>query len=160
MSASRASMCRRERDLPGGRVRRSGWLGGAVAVLSLAATMGGCSQGPNPSLAGPTYPERSQAKTLDIQVVRNETEIRLTNTTARSYRSSRLWINRWYSKPIERFDVGQTLKLSLWDFRDEYGEAFQAGGFFATRKPEKLVLAQLESGDEMLGLIVVEAATE
>lgn len=124
------------------------------------AAVARCSQGPNADLAGPSYPERPQATTLDIQVVRDQTTIRLTNTTARSYGSSRLWINRWYSQPIERFDVGQTLKLSLWDFRDEYGESFQAGGFFATRKPEKLVLAQLESGGEMLGLIVVETETE
>lgn len=125
-----------------------------------AAALVGCSHGPNPDLAGPSYPAKEQVGTLDIQVVRRDTEIRLTNTTASAYGSSRLWLNRWYSKPIERFDVGQTLTLSLWDFHDEYGESFEAGGFFATRRPEKLVLAQLDSGGEVLGLIVVETPTE
>jgi hypothetical protein len=125
-----------------------------VAALTLLSAAG-CSQGPNPALAGPPYSERQQGKTLDIQVVRDETVIRLTNTTARAFGESRLWVNRWYSLPIKKFAVGQTLELNLGDFRDEYGEAFQAGGFFATKKPERLVLAQLDTGDQLLGLVVV-----
>jgi hypothetical protein len=120
----------------------------------------GCANGPKPALAGPEYPDRRQGPTLDIQVVREDTIIRLTNTTVKSYSNARLWVNRWYSKPVERFDVGQTLSLSLWDFRDEYGESFEAGGFFATRKPDRLVQAQLEVGDELYGLVVVGRGEE
>jgi len=101
------------------------------------------------------YPERRQGQTLDIQIVRDETIIRMTNTTVKPFVNARMWVNRWYSKPIEKFDVGQTLELSLWDFRDEHGEAFEAGGFFATRKPDRLVLAQLEVGEELFGMVVV-----
>lgn len=117
--------------------------------------VGGCSTGPNPDLAGPGYPAVVQGEMLDVQVVREETVIRLTNTTVRPYKDARLWVNRWYSLPIPMFDVGQTLELSLWDFRDEHGEAFEAGGFFATRKPERLVQAQLEAGEKVYGLVVV-----
>ena len=123
-----------------------------VAAMCLLAS---CAQGPNAALAGPEYPDRSQSKTLDIQVVRDETIIRLTNTTARGFGPSRLWVNRWYSKAVDKLDVGQSLELNLWDFRDQYGAPFQAGGFFATRKPEKLVLAQLATENEVFGLVVV-----
>jgi hypothetical protein len=128
-----------------------------LPVILILAALPACARGPNPDLAGPTYPLIDQGKTLDIQVVRDETIIRLTNTTVRPFADARLWINRWYSLPIERFDVGQTLELSLWDFRDEHGEAFEAGGFFATRRPDRLVLAQLQQGEELLGLVVVGA---
>lgn len=158
MSAGQTSVRGNRSDRRGGRR----WGARAIAGLlaGAAAALAGCAHGPNPDLAGPSYPELAQTATLDIQVVRHETDIRLTNTTASSYKSCRLWLNRWYSRPIERLDVGQTLTLSLWDFHDEYGESFEAGGFFATRRPEKLVLAQLETGGELLGLVVVEAPTE
>lgn len=134
-----------------------------VAFLAAAAAAAGCASRADPTLAsggGVEYPERPQATTLNIQVVRDGTVIRLTNTTARAFGPSRLWINRWYSRPIDKFDVGQTLELSLWDFRDQYGEPFEAGGFFAVRKPYRLSQAQLDTGDELLGLIVVARAEE
>jgi hypothetical protein len=134
-----------------------------VAFLAAAAAAAGCASRADPNLAsggGVEYPERPQSTTLNIQVVRDETVIRLTNTTARAFGPSRLWINRWYSRPIEKFDVGQTLELSLWDFRDQYGEPFEAGGFFAVRKPYRLSQAQLDTGDELLGLIVVARGEE
>lgn len=133
-----------------------------LAVTLTAATlcgsaMVGCRSGASPELAGPEYPDDTiQAKTLDIQVVRSETVIRLTNTTARSFGKSVLWMNRWYSHPIEKLGVGETLELSLWDFRDENGEAFRAGGFFATRRPDRLVQAQLQTEGTMFGLVVVK----
>lgn len=126
-----------------------------TAFCLLAVVAAGCTSGPNADLAGPEYPEIKQNQTLDIQVVRDETVIRLTNTTAHAYGPSRLWVNRWYSLAIDKLDVGQTLDLSLWEFKDRYGESFNAGGFFATRKPEKLVLAQIEAGDRLEGLVVV-----
>lgn len=146
--------------------RRHAHLVARLAVLACTAAMlptAGCTHRPDPKLAGGEgvqYPERPQAATLNIQVVRDETIIRLTNTTARAFGPGRLWVNRWYSKPIEQFDVGQTLELSLWDFRDQYGEPFEAGGFFAVRKPYRLSQAQLEVGDELLGLIVVARGEE
>lgn len=135
-----------------GTTRR--WTLVALAAAS-AVALEGCASGPDPSRAGPEYPAIEPGATLDIQVVRESTVIRLTNTTARSYEDGRLWVNRWYSRPIGRFEVGETLELSLWDFRDQYGEPFQAGGFFSTRKPDKLVIAQLQTGDQLLGLVVV-----
>ena len=137
-------------------VRRS--LCASLLFGLIAAGVVGCSSGPDADFGGPVYPELAQADTLDIQVVRDVTVIRLTNTTANSLGPARLWVNRWFSLPVERFDVGQTLELSLWDFRDQYGESFQAGGFFSTQKPERLVLAQIETGGTLHGLVVVATA--
>ncbi len=104
----------------------------------------------------PVYEDnRAQISVLDIQVIRDSTRITLTNTTARAYGESRLWINRWYSLDIDGFDVGQTLDLSLADFKDRYGEPFRAGGFFATRRPDQLAQAQLETDGQLFGLVAV-----
>lgn len=128
-----------------------------ATVLAAIVMLGGCETGTNPDLAGPAFPEsKALGPTLDVQVVRvEETSIRLTNTSARAYGKSRLWLNRWFSRDIDTLDVGQTLEFPLSDFRDQYGEAFRGGGFFATRKPERLVQAQLETADSVIGLVVV-----
>ena len=107
------------------------------------------------------YPAQlPQSEVLDIQVIREpQTTITLTNTTAKSFGPSTLWLNACFGRPIEGMLPGQTLSLSLKEFRDEFGDRFRAGGFFATKAPEVLVQAQLETivdGQSMLyGLIVV-----
>ena len=127
-----------------------------VACAASVLMLGGCASKQDPALAGPEYPEaKTQSRTLDIQVVRTQTLIQLTNTTARAYGKSRLWLNRWYSVEIPQFAVGQTIELRQDAFRDQYGEAFRGGGFFATRKPQKINLVQLETEDGMVGLVAV-----
>jgi hypothetical protein len=127
-----------------------------ACLLAAMAAVAGCRAKQDPALAGPEYPvAKTQSRTLDIQVVRTETSLRLTNTTARAFGKSRLWINRWYSAEIPSFAVGQTIELRQDDFRDQYGEAFRGGGFFATRKPQKVDLVQLETEDGMVGLVAV-----
>jgi hypothetical protein len=134
-----------------------------VIGLTLAASVAlaaGC-QSSNPEFAGPEYPvDKSQTATLDIQVVRSETSITVTNTTARAYGKSRLWLNRWYSREIESFGVGETIELSLSSFQDQHGEAFRSGGFWATRKPQRVQQVQLETADGLLGLVAVGKETE
>ncbi len=103
----------------------------------------------------------AQTETLDVQVIRKpETKITMTNTTARSFGPSTVWINGRFSAPILGFAAGQTLTLDLYDFRDEFGERFRAGGFFATKAPEKAMHAQLETlvdGDtHLLGLVMID----
>lgn len=137
--------------------------GRGIAVLIAAAAVAssaGCRSGSDVEASGAVYPENvPQTRVLDVQVVRDETMITLTNTTARGFGRSRLWVNGWYSLEIDGFAVGQTLNLSLHDFKDRYGTPFRAGGFWATRKPERLVLAQIEPLDaqprELIGLVVV-----
>jgi hypothetical protein len=130
-------------------------------LLCVSLLLTACTTPRDPALAGPDYPDaKPQGQTLDIQVVRGETDVTLTNTTARAFGRSRLWINRWYSREIDALGVGQTLRLDLDSFRDIYGEPFRAGGFFATRQPDRVQLVQLETADTMLGLIAVGRETE
>ncbi len=133
---------------------------GAVACAAVVVVAGGCKTGSDVDAGRPAYPtEIRQEVVLDVQVVRNDTEITMTNTTARSIGRSLLWVNGWYSREIEGFGVGQTLTLNLYEFKDQYGTPFRGGGFFATERPERVVLAQVEplEGDskELIGLVVV-----
>lgn len=103
------------------------------------------------------YPaDKPQGPTLNIQVFRDDTLLLLTNTSDRSFGPSTLWVNRFYARPIDGLAVGQTMTLELTSFRDEYNDVFRAGGFFATRRPDHVVLIQLETPDELLGLVVVD----
>lgn len=122
-------------------------------VLLGACAGSGNTLRPNASRAYPK--ELTRRGTLPIQVIRHVTHIELTNTTARSFGPSTIWINGRFSMPIDGLAIGQTLRLDLREFRDEFGDTFRAGGFFATRDPDALVLAELENDDAMYGLIVV-----
>lgn len=148
---------------------RRGCRARAVFLLFATGLMlagGGCVAPRDPVPYARTYPEvLRQSETLDIQVFRGSTRLRLTNTTARRIEAGTLWLNAWYSRPIDALDVGDSLNVRLTEFRDENSEAFRSGGFFATEPPERLVLAQIETEDAdgertLLGLIVVDGRDE
>ena len=127
----------------------------ALPVLLLAPLIA-CSSAPRTIVQGEKYPASIRhGKVLDIQVFRHDTDIEFTNTTARAFGPSILWLNGRFSCPINGLALGQTLKLPLKSFKDEFGDSFRGGGFFATQKPDRLALAELQTGDEMLGLIVI-----
>jgi hypothetical protein len=124
----------------------------AAALIALPA----CRSAPAQIVEGQQYPEKiERGPTLDIQVFRRETTLEFTNTTATPIPASRLWLNAWYSRQFEGLGVGQTVRLPLREFKDRYGESFRGGGFFATELPERLALAELESGGKMVGMVVV-----
>ncbi len=129
----------------------------AHACLALAAAffLGACQAGKSQVNYARVYPETlSRGEPLDIQVVRGETTLSFTNTTSRVFGPSTLWLNSYYSRPLEGLAVGQSIKLPLADFRNEHGEPFRGGGFFATKKPERMVLAQLENDGMLYPLVV------
>lgn len=104
------------------------------------------------------YPEgATQVRTVDVQVVRSETHITLTNTTDRSFGAGRVWANRRFSRDVDGFAIGETLSLDLREFRDEFDRRFRAGGFFATRSPKALVQFQYEEAGRagLVGFVVV-----
>jgi hypothetical protein len=125
-------------------------------VLAVGTIMPGCSTAETGFIEREIYPANTrQTKSLDIQVFRDSTTIRFTNSTAVSIPACTMWINAWYSTDFKGLAVGESIEMNLYDFNDQYGDTFRAGGFFATERPTKLVFAQLEVGDELLGLVVV-----
>ncbi len=102
------------------------------------------------------YPiEMEKQPSLPIHVQRNVTKISMTNTSARAFGASTIWLNGRYSREIEGFAVGQTLTLPLGEFTDEFGQHFRGGGFFATENPDPMVMAEIETEGEIIGLVVV-----
>lgn len=102
------------------------------------------------------YPAGRSLETLDVQVERDDTRLYMTNTSARAFGPSTLWVNKGFSLPIDGFAVGESLTLELSSFIDEHANRFRSGGFFATRVPHDVVMVEIEdaSGD-LYGLIVV-----
>lgn len=136
---------------------------GALAISILSLALAACSSSPKPIPAdGPVYPgdAAAQAKVLNVQVLRSGPTITFTNTTAGPLGPCRMWLNQRFNRMIDRIDVGQSVSLDLYSFTDEFGESFRGGGFFSMNRPDKLVLAQLESPDAegkptLLGLITI-----
>lgn len=131
-----------------------------LALASCNALPTGLADKPMGAYDRPFPVELAQREVIDVQVIRGpETTITMTNTTARTFGPSTVWLNGRFNRPIDGFRPGQTLSLNLYDFRDEFGEKFRGGGFFATKQPEQIMHAQLETlvdGEiAMIGLVVV-----
>jgi len=126
-----------------------------VAALGLGGAATSCSTS-NSIASGPAYPtHKMQTRVLDIQVIRHQTQITMTNTSAESLRAGRMWVNAEFVRDFDGLGIGESTTLSLLDFRNEFGETFRAGGFFATRIPSDLVQVQLEEEAGLIGFIVV-----
>jgi hypothetical protein len=143
-----------------------------LAVIATAfAALGGCNPSPyNPDRATAAYPFNLHGvpaeinnvtvqvpRSVQIQVFREGASLEIVNATARSYEDFDLWINQRYVKHLESLPAGETLRISLWDFYDERGEALVAGGFFRTEKetPVRLVEMQLDDETPLIGLIAI-----
>lgn len=111
---------------------------------------------------GPVYPlDAPMVEVLDIQVFRDITVLRFTNSTTNDFPAGTMWLNKRYSAPIPAIDSGETIEIDLKQFVDEFGDTYSAGGFFAQREPTPVVLAQIEvpsiEGVPVLyGLVVVQ----
>ncbi|MGE3108714.1 MAG: hypothetical protein AB7G11_05985 [Phycisphaerales bacterium] len=129
---------------------------GVIAAIAAAClALGACSSGSGDIPAGPEFPAIPQSGSIDVQVFRDDTIIRMTNTTARTLPPGRIWANRWYARDFPGLDVGESLTLDLSEFKDRYDDSFRAGGFFATDRPSRLVQVQLEINGQLIGLVVV-----
>ncbi|MEX0876877.1 MAG: hypothetical protein WD114_05410 [Phycisphaerales bacterium] len=139
-----------------------------LLAAALLTPLGGC-QLFNEQVAaepGPAYPETlPQGEVFDIQVFRDVTTLRFTNTTTRDFGPGVVWLNKRYSLPIDGFASGETVELDLTAFVDEFGDTYRAGGFFAQREPAPVVLVQLETTDNtgedaadlmLYGMVIVE----
>lgn len=131
-----------------------------LVLLGALGALSGCLRSADFTQRAP-YPERlAVLPPSNIQLYREGRSITLSNTTARPFGESTIWLNKWFSRDIEALAIGESVTLSLGEFTDEYGDAFKGGGFFATTAPERIVHAELETLDDagqrvLLPLIVV-----
>ncbi len=130
-----------------------------IALLG-ALALAGCTSGEKTLVDGTPLPaDLKQTRTLDIQVTRTGTDITMTNTTDLTL-TGRLWANQWWSRTIEPIAPAQRVTLDLRTFLDKHNTPFNAGGFFSTQPPDKLVQLQLQTDAELLGLLVVTPARD
>jgi hypothetical protein len=112
----------------------------------------------DPSKAHAPYPyDMHTTETLPVEVFRDGTSISIVNATAKSWDSPTIWINQRFSTKLKQLTAGQTVKLSLWKFRDDIGESYPAGGLWTTRRsmPMRLVEAQAMPGEPLVGFIAI-----
>lgn len=135
----------------------------AIWTLALFLPMGlaACGGGPSKVDYARPYPKGlEQGAVADVQVFRRTSTLEFTNTTAKKFAKGTMWLNRRFSRPIDGIGVGETVKIDLTEFRDEYGQPFRPGGFFASEAPDVLALCQVEEAGEggktnLIGFVVV-----
>lgn len=132
---------------------------GLILLLAAGASAPGCARSAAFTERAP-YPESlTVLPPSNIQLYRQGRRITLSNTTARAFGASTIWLNKWFSRDIESLAIGESMTLPLSGFADEYGDVFKGGGFFATTAPERIVHAELETQEDgqrvLVPLIVV-----
>ncbi|TVQ79517.1 MAG: hypothetical protein EA380_04345 [Phycisphaeraceae bacterium] len=132
---------------------------GVMAGLGLVVLSGvlGCQGRGGIEERHPVYPGVVNGDVLlDVQAFRRGTTLEMTNTSTVSFERARVWANRTYSREISGFRIGETIRVGLAAFRNEYGQRFEAGGFFATARPDALVSVEIEADGVMYRVVVVE----
>jgi len=139
-------------------------VGIALFLTTFAISIGGC-QLFNEKLSaepGPVYPDNApMIEVLDVQLFREVTLLKFTNSTTIDFPQGTFWLNKRYSSPMPAVASGESIELDLRMFVDEFGDTYKAGGFFAQREPAPVVLAQIELEDDngdptLYGLVVVQ----
>ena len=136
---------------------------GAILTLALAlalALAAGCAAKTIPALGKPYPSELPVGAALDVQVFRQQNRLRFTNTSGIVFGEARVWVNAAYSLPITGLAVGQRVDLPLRDFRNDFGQPFRAGGFFATEQPTPVVKAEIVDERGRFSMVVVRDELE
>jgi len=129
----------------------------ACAIGIVCST--GCSRNLyDPALATRSYPEQLHTTNIaDMQVFRRDTNIEIVNSTATSYHDFDVWVNQRYVRHVDALPAGESITLSLWEFRDDNGDAFYAGGFFRAYEATRVRLTEIQTVDDqqMTGLVTI-----
>lgn len=134
-----------------------------VCVLSALVLMGsgGCQRKTyDPARATRPYPDHlHRAESVDMQVFRKGDKLTIYNATARSYRDFDFWVNQQFVHHVDALAAAGKVTVSLWDFWDERGEVFNAGGIWRVYEPTpvRLVEIQLNEEEPMIQLITIRA---
>lgn len=132
-----------------------------ILLLICVGFASGCNRKTyDPNWATRPYPQQlHQAATVDMQVFRRGEDLEVVNTTAHSYSNFEMWVNQRFVKHVDSLPAGKAITLSLWDFRDENGDAFNAGGFFRSYEPTSVRLVELQIANDqpLIGLIAIRS---
>jgi len=134
-----------------------------LIILALAAstTLAACARELYvPERATRPYPfELHSTDTVDMQVFRDHENIEIVNTTATTYTDVDVWINQRYVRRVDAIHAGQSVTVSLWDFSDQWGGVFNAGGVWRTLEPTPVRLVELQTSEDgpLVGLIAIRA---
>ena len=117
-------------------------------------------QAPVPDISNATgqYPiDLHTTNSISIQVIRDQEYVKIVNSTAYDFMESILWVNQQYTQPLPPMPSGSTIRVNLWGCFDSLGDQFNAGGFWRTDEPTKLVIAELQQSDSqpLVGLLVI-----
>lgn len=124
----------------------------AAAMQTSCITRGRLTEGTQPR----PYPyDAAIDRTLDVQVFRDGSKIELVNHTTQPLADFDLWLNERYLRRIDSLPPGESIKVSLYEFLDEYQEPFRGGGIFSTELPEPVVKAEVQGSEGLVGLIVI-----
>jgi len=139
-------------------------LGHRILLLLAALACGGCNQ-PNfdPAYATRPYPfQLHTTDTLPIQVFRDGTSLEIVNSTNESWGASMIWVNQQYAHELPGLAPGQRVTFNLFNFRNDLGESFNAGGPFRTREPTPVRLVELQPGEDqpLVGFVAIRDGVE
>jgi len=130
-----------------------------IAFAGAALVAVGCNANLyDPKLATRPYPESlQQEKVVQVQVVPMETQIRFINATSTSYDNIDVWINRRFVTHMEHLRAGEQIEVKIENFRDQWGQCPQPGGFWRTRPPTPIVITQIQRDETqpLVGLVTV-----
>lgn len=153
-SVTVTAMCTALRRFVASSLRRFAFLTCMLTLASCTPTIYA------PDLATRPYPiEQHTTNTADIQCFRRGTDMEIVNSTARSYADFDLWINQRYTCRMASLPAGATRRISLWDFVDQHGLRFYAGGVFRSypAEPMRLVEIQTAADQPLIGLIAIRS---
>jgi len=138
--------------------------GHRILLLLAALSCCGCNQ-PNfdPAYATRPYPfQLHTTDTLPIQVFRDGTSLEIVNSTNESWGASMIWVNQQYGHELPGLAPGQRVTFNLFDFRNDLGESFNAGGPFRTREPTPVRLVEIQPGEgqPLVGFVAIRDGVE
>ena len=135
-----------------------------VTFLILVLACSSCSRmNYDPDLATRPYPfELHTTDTLPIQVFRDGTSVEIVNSTDRGWGASTIWINQQFAHELDELRAGQRVTLDLFEFRNDLGERFNAGGLLRTRQPTPVRLVELQPGEgqPLIGFVAIRSGDD
>ncbi|MHC5004994.1 MAG: hypothetical protein ACYTJ0_17945 [Planctomycetota bacterium] len=153
---------------------RIGMARATVSVLVGGIALAGCTRSvADPARATRAYPyELHLVETVDaegnlvraprvadVHIFRDDIWLEIVNTTPRSYENFDVWVNQAFVRRVDALPAGGRIRLSLFEFYDELGERFNAGGFFRAVEPDPVRLVEVQPAEDepLIGLIAIRA---